>query len=112
MDHSTGAGVSGELPQFNDAPGPYSGPHRPNGIFVIRYRNLAKGAQQPDFIRGYGFQGTATPDFNMGAEGFGATYKRAVRQGVYRIGAASHYVAQYGDSRFWYFRFRLHSFSS
>jgi choline dehydrogenase-like flavoprotein len=86
MDHSTGAGASGELPQFKDAPGAYSGPHRANGIYVIRYRNLAKGPQQPDFIRGYGFQGTATPEFNVGAEGFGATYKQAVRQGVYRIG--------------------------
>jgi choline dehydrogenase-like flavoprotein len=41
MDHSTGAGASGELPQFQDAPDPYSGPHRANGIYVIRYRNTS-----------------------------------------------------------------------
>jgi choline dehydrogenase-like flavoprotein len=32
MDHSTGAGASGELSQFNDVPDPYSSPHRANGI--------------------------------------------------------------------------------
>lgn len=85
MDHSTGAGASGELPQFTDAPDPYSGPHRANGIYVVRYRNLQKGARQPDFIRGYGFQGSAGAVFNEGAEGFGASYKKAVKTGTYRI---------------------------
>jgi choline dehydrogenase-like flavoprotein len=89
MDHSTGAAASGELPQFKDAPGPYSGPHRANGIYVIRYRNLAKGPQQPNFIRGYGFQGSAGPDFNFGTEGYGAAYKQAVQKGIYRIGMAA-----------------------
>src|ERR1700728_3761953 len=45
MDHSTGAGAAGELSGFNEKPAPYSGPHRANGIYVIRYRNLAKGPQ-------------------------------------------------------------------
>jgi choline dehydrogenase-like flavoprotein len=86
MDHSTGAGASGELPQFRDAPTPYSGPTRANGIYVIRFRNLAHGPQQPNFIRGYGFQGAAQAEFNVGAKGFGAAYKQAVQEGVYRIG--------------------------
>jgi choline dehydrogenase-like flavoprotein len=85
MDHSTGAGASGELPQFKDAPEPYSGPHRANGIYVIRYRNTTKGSQQPTFIRGYGFQGSASAGFDLGAEGFGAAYKQAVQRGTYRI---------------------------
>ena len=74
MDHSTGAGASGELPQFQDAPDPYSGPHRANGIYVIRYRNTTKSTKQPNFIRGYGFQGSAGAEFNYGAEGFGAAF--------------------------------------
>jgi choline dehydrogenase-like flavoprotein len=85
MDHSTGAGASGELPQFKDAPDAYSAPTRANGIYLIRFRNTTKGQQQPNFIRGYGYQGSAEADFNIGADGFGAAYKQAVKQGVYRI---------------------------
>jgi choline dehydrogenase-like flavoprotein len=85
MDHSTGAGVAGELPQFKNAPDPYSGPRRANGIYVIRYRNTSKATRQPNFIRGYGFQGSAGAVFDFEAEGFGATYKQAVKAGTYRI---------------------------
>jgi choline dehydrogenase-like flavoprotein len=85
MDHSTGAGASGELPQFQDAPDPYSGPHRANGIYVIRYRNTSKSTKQPNFIRGYGFQGSAGAQFNEEAEGFGVAFKKAVKTGTYRI---------------------------
>ncbi len=86
MDHSSGAGASGDLTHFDERPSPYSGPHRANGIYVIRFRNLAKGPQQKTFIRGYGFQGGAVPNFNFGAQGFGADYKRAVKEGAYYIG--------------------------
>lgn len=85
MDHSTGAGATGELPQFTNAPDPYSGPHRANGIYLIRYRNTSKATRQPNFIRGYGFQGEAAAEFNFEAEGFGAAYKQAVKTGKYRI---------------------------
>ncbi len=85
MDHSTGAGASGELTQFDERPSPYSGPHRANGIYVIRFRNTAKGPQQKNFIRGYGFQGGAVPAFNFRAQGFGADYKQSVKHGVYGI---------------------------
>ena len=85
MDHSTGAGAAGELPQFTNAPDPYSGPRRANGIYVIRYRNTSKATRQPDFIRGYGFQGSAGAVFNFEAEGFGAAYKQAAKAGTYRI---------------------------
>ena len=60
-----------------------SGPHRANGIYVIRFRNIANGPQHPRFIRGYGFQGGAQRGFNFGAEGFGADYKKAVMAGTY-----------------------------
>ncbi|MGA9241899.1 MAG: GMC family oxidoreductase [Silvibacterium sp.] len=86
MDHVTGAGASGELPQFKDAPDAYSAPHRANGIYIIRYRNTSKATRQPNFIRGYGFQGGADAEFDFEAEGFGAAYKRAVKAGKYRIG--------------------------
>jgi choline dehydrogenase-like flavoprotein len=93
MDHSTGASASGELPQFQDAPDPYSGPHRANGIYVIRYRNTSKSTKQQNFIRGYGFQGSADATFNQGAEGFGAAYKTAVKTGSYQI-----WLGAFGES--------------
>lgn len=85
MDHSTGAGASGDLPQFDNAPDAYSAPHRANGIYVIRYRNTSKATKRSNFIRGYGFQGGASAQFNQHAEGFGAVYKQAVQRGIYRI---------------------------
>ncbi len=85
MDHATGAGAGGDLPQFKDAPDAYSAPHRANGIYIIRYRNTSKATRQPNFIRGYGFQGGAGAEFDFEAEGFGAAYKQAVKAGKYRI---------------------------
>jgi choline dehydrogenase-like flavoprotein len=93
MDHSTGAGASGELTGFNEKPSPYSGAHRANGIYIIRYRNLLKGPQQKDFIRGYGFQGGASADFNFNAQGYGAAFKKAVLEGNYQIS-----VGAFGES--------------
>jgi choline dehydrogenase-like flavoprotein len=84
MDHSTGGGGTGELPGYDVRP-TFSGPHRANGIYVIRFRNLLKGPQQKRFLRGYGFQGGAGPQFDFGAPGFGAGYKQAVKFGTYGI---------------------------
>jgi choline dehydrogenase-like flavoprotein len=74
MDHSTGGGATGELPGFEVKPS-MNGPHRSNGIYVIRFRNLMTGPQQKRFIRGYGYQGGAGPQFDFSAGGFGAGYK-------------------------------------
>jgi choline dehydrogenase-like flavoprotein len=93
MDHVTGAGAGGDLPQFKDAPDAFSAPHRANGIYIVRYRNTSKATRQQNFIRGYGFQGSAEADFDFDAEGFGATYKQAVKRGKYRIG-----VGAFGES--------------
>ena len=82
MDHAVGAGAAGEMAEFltkSDA----SEPQRNNGIYVVRFRNLANGPKHPRFIRGYGYQGEARMSFHFGAEGFGPSYKAAVRRGVY-----------------------------
>jgi choline dehydrogenase-like flavoprotein len=81
MDHVTGAGAVAELNGFDTSPSPYSGPHRPNGTYTVRFRNLRNGPKHPRFLRGYGYQGGAVPNFNMAAEGFGAEYKKAVKAG-------------------------------
>jgi len=93
MDHSTGAGASGELPQFQALPDPYSGAHRANGIYIVRYRNTSKDTRLHNFLRGYGFQGSAGAVFDEGVEGFGAAYKNAVKQGTYRIS-----IGAFGES--------------
>jgi choline dehydrogenase-like flavoprotein len=83
MDHAVGAGASGDL--AIDFKKSAADPNRPNGIYIIRFRNLKGGPHHPRFIRGYGFQGRAGPNFDFDAEGFGAGYKHAVKKGEYGI---------------------------
>jgi choline dehydrogenase-like flavoprotein len=78
MDHHAAAGASGMLPDMLGGP-EVNGPNRPNGIYVIRFRNTLDGPQEKDFIRGYGYQGgggTGSPAF--WSPGFGEGYKKAV----------------------------------
>ena len=84
MDHVVGAAAAGELRGF-ETKKTASEPVRSNGIYVIRFRNTRNGPQHSNFIRGYGYQGGAGPDFDFDAEGFGASYKKAVKAGRYRI---------------------------
>ena len=84
MDHAVGAGASGELTEI-DYTKSASDPNRPNGIYLIRFRNLKGGPRHPRFIRGYGFQGRSGPNFDFEAGGFGAAYKQAVKKGAYGI---------------------------
>jgi choline dehydrogenase-like flavoprotein len=85
MDHVTGAGANGVFRDYAIRPDANS-PNRPNGIYVVRFRNTPKSARAANFIRGYGFQGGAEPEFYMDAPGFGAEYKKAVKEGIYRVG--------------------------
>ncbi|MBI1983177.1 MAG: GMC family oxidoreductase [Acidobacteria bacterium] len=82
MDHIwVGGGASSEFPQLPAKPS-LDGPHRPDGIYVIRFRNTRHGPRWKDFLRGYGFQGNGQTDFNWKAPGFGETYKKAIRDPV------------------------------
>ncbi len=82
MDHFTGYGASGTMPMLESRPwaGP---PRRPNGIYVVRFRNVTD--RHPDFIRGYGYQGGSYAEFNYGAEGFGKQFKEEVKRGEWTI---------------------------
>jgi len=84
MDHVVGGGASGTFEDLNTLPSA-NPPHRPNGIYVVRFRNTPATGKHPHFLRGYGFQGGAEPRFNMNAEGLGADYKKAVKLGVYDV---------------------------
>jgi choline dehydrogenase-like flavoprotein len=84
MDHVVGGGARGVLPEMKEAP-TANPPHRPNGIYLVRFRNTPATGKHPRFLRGYGFQGGATPEFNTEASGLGVEYKKAVRRGQYGI---------------------------
>jgi choline dehydrogenase-like flavoprotein len=84
MDHVVGGGATGQLPDMKTAPNANE-PQRPNGIYIPRFRNTPSAKKHSQFIRGYGYQGGAGPEFNFGAEGYGTSFKGAVKQGVYSI---------------------------
>ena len=84
MDHVVGASASGTFDDLKVPPS-FNPPHRPNGIYVIRYRNTPATGKQAHFIRGYGFQGDSTPEFNLDAPGLGVDYKKAVKLGTYQV---------------------------
>jgi choline dehydrogenase-like flavoprotein len=80
MDHFTGAGAQGESDGFADE---YFSGRKPAGIYVPRYRNLGKGTDRKDYLRGYGLQGVGGRlDWNdLGnTEGFGPDFKRQLLQ--------------------------------
>ncbi|HUZ45145.1 MAG TPA: GMC family oxidoreductase [Terriglobia bacterium] len=85
MDHIMGGGAQGELPQLGGKPN-INGPHRPDGIYVIRFRNTHNGPRDKNFLRGYGFQGGGGARFNMDAPGFGEAFKKAVHEPVVHVG--------------------------
>jgi len=75
MDHVTGGDAYGELPELGGKPS-LNGPHRPDGIYVIRFRNTHDGPRSTKFLRGFGYQGEGGVSFNWRAPGFGDAYKR------------------------------------
>jgi choline dehydrogenase-like flavoprotein len=85
MDHVMGGGGSGEVTGLGEKPS-RRGPNRPNGIYVIRFRNTHDGPQSQNFLRGYGFQGEGGVDFNWQTPGFGNAFKQALQEPVTTIG--------------------------
>jgi choline dehydrogenase-like flavoprotein len=81
QDHVwNGGGATGEFPDMPAKPS-LGAPRRPNGIYIIRFRNTWKGPKSKAFLRGYGFQGGwggGTADFNWSAPGFGEPFKKAL----------------------------------
>jgi choline dehydrogenase-like flavoprotein len=84
MDHVVGGEASGTFEELKTLPSA-NPPNRPNGIYLVRFRNTPATGKDPNFIRGYGFQGGAAPEFNMDAPGLGANYKSAVKLGTYKV---------------------------
>jgi choline dehydrogenase-like flavoprotein len=59
MDHHFIVGARGLSEDFGDQF--YKG-QRPNGIYIPRFRNLDAKSRQKDYIRGFGYQGSASRD--------------------------------------------------
>lgn len=78
-EHVMGPSVTGLVRELVGKP-PTLDDGRPGGFYIPRFRNLSD--RQPDFVRGYGFEGGGGFGIfppSTGRPGFGATYKKAVR---------------------------------
>ena len=84
MDHITGGGAGGELADLGEKRD-VNGPNRPDGIYVIRFRNTHNGTRSK-FLRGYGYQGGGGVGFNFDAPGFGAAFKKGLLDRMTGIG--------------------------
>ena len=78
MDHIKAGGAEAVIPGFEDRT--VAG-RRPNGIYMPRFRNVK--TRHPDFLRGYGFQGSASREGwgrGITQTGFGAEFKKSLSQ--------------------------------
>jgi choline dehydrogenase-like flavoprotein len=75
--HVRSGGGSGEFPSFGERP-TLGGPIKPVGIYVPRFRNLKRQPQNKAFLRGYGFEGESSLDFNWSTGGFGDPFKKSL----------------------------------
>ncbi len=80
-DSLKGGGAEGVIPNPT-AKLALDGPHRPNGIYIIRFRNLPGEPQTKGFLRGYGYQGGSGVGFQAGTPGMGEAYKQAAREPI------------------------------
>ncbi|OLE15805.1 MAG: hypothetical protein AUG83_05585 [Acidobacteria bacterium 13_1_20CM_4_57_11] len=75
--HVRSGGGSGELSALGAKPS-LSGPKKPVGIYIARFRNLPNTPPHKKFLRGFGYEGESSVGFSWGAPGFGETYKKAI----------------------------------
>ena len=93
MDHHYGSGASGTVPGFTDRK---TIGHRPNGIYIARFRNVK--SQHPDFLRGYGMQGgSSRSGWGRGSSmpGYGASFKQSL---IDDLGAWSLSASGWGET--------------
>jgi choline dehydrogenase-like flavoprotein len=85
MDHHFRVGANGRAEGFDDK---YVYGKRPNGIYIVRYRNI--GDDKRDYVRGFGYQGSASRQGwgrDVAEMSIGADYKDALCEpGEWRMG--------------------------
>jgi choline dehydrogenase-like flavoprotein len=80
-DSLKGAYATGRVPDPVSNLG-INSPHRPTGVYVMRFRNIPGAPKMKNFLRGYGVQGGSGSGFNASAPGFGEAYKSAAKEPV------------------------------
>ncbi|MEZ4702270.1 MAG: GMC family oxidoreductase [Rhodothermales bacterium] len=87
LDHHAHLGASGQIEGYEDR---YYYGNRPNGVYVPRFRNVNRATRRSDYLRGFGFQGSASrSSWSRGRSmpGFGADFKHALRDpGPWQLG--------------------------
>jgi choline dehydrogenase-like flavoprotein len=85
MDHHLGVGASGRYEGFEDK---YYFGRRANGFYIPRFANL--GGDKRDFIRGFGYQGSASREGwsrDIAEMNIGSAYKNAITEpGTWQVG--------------------------
>src|SRR5258707_3786410 len=79
MAHVRSGCGNGDVPSVGEKPS-MGAPVKPVGIYVARFRNLKGDAQAKSLLRGFGYEGGSSVDFNWSAPGFGEAYKKALRE--------------------------------
>jgi choline dehydrogenase-like flavoprotein len=75
--HVRSGGGRGEFPAFGSKPS-LGAPVKPLGVYIARFRNLPNTPPYKKFLRGFGYEGESSTEFNWGAPGFGESYKKAI----------------------------------
>ena len=66
------------FPELDDV---YYVGHRPNGVYVPRFRNVSDATRRSEYVRGFGYQGEAfRPGWTRPLRGIGADFKHALRR--------------------------------
>jgi choline dehydrogenase-like flavoprotein len=101
MDHQLGVGASGSFDGFEDK---YYKGRKPNGVYIPRFRNLDTNTKK-DYLRGFGYQGSASRDNweeAIAEHAFGKDLKEAVlKPGGWTMGIMGFgEVLPYEENRF------------
>jgi len=95
MDHQLGAGVSGSVDGYLDK---YYIGRRPNGIYIPRFRNLNKKSEKVNFLRGYGYQGSASRGSGNWAESVAEySYGKDFKEEILKPGGWSFGMGGFGE---------------
>src|SRR6266704_3622576 len=87
--HVRSGGGRGEFPAFGAKPS-LGAPVKPLGVYIARFRNLPNAPPYKKFLRGFGYEGESSMEFNWDTPGFGEAYKKALlepRSGNVNAGA-------------------------
>ena len=83
MDHHYGMGASGTLPGLTET---YYKGRKPNGFYIPRFTNIDEASRQKDYVRGFGYQGTAVRGNNIPQGALGADLKEEIfKPGPYQV---------------------------